>query len=173
MALRLAFLQSACLRTICALMNCPRYAEMLLVPKATQEKVCVQLKLPFLFYIFFFLNNYALHHLARWKRPHWVLDLGVQLGLPREYPSGNVDGANFGLLLRTENPGDRNKPLRSEIAELTHHFTAFVNSSLSCKICCMCYVRISLIIYQIRGIIIQSGFKRFDYDSCNCLIGRW
>lgn len=39
MALRLAFLQSASLRAICAIMNCPRYAEMLLVPRATQEKV--------------------------------------------------------------------------------------------------------------------------------------
>lgn len=39
MALRLAFLQSASLRAICAIMNCPRYAEMLLVPRAVQEKV--------------------------------------------------------------------------------------------------------------------------------------
>ncbi|XP_069958427.1 probable E3 ubiquitin-protein ligase HERC1 isoform X5 [Cherax quadricarinatus] len=38
MALRLAFLQSASLRAICAIMNCPCYAEMLLVPKAVQEK---------------------------------------------------------------------------------------------------------------------------------------
>ncbi|KAK7085894.1 hypothetical protein SK128_025641 [Halocaridina rubra] len=38
MALRLAFLQSASLRAICVIMNCPRYAEMLLVPKAVQEK---------------------------------------------------------------------------------------------------------------------------------------
>ncbi|XP_042891775.1 probable E3 ubiquitin-protein ligase HERC1 isoform X3 [Penaeus japonicus] len=38
MALRLAFLQSASLRAICAIMNCTRYAEMLLVPKAAQEK---------------------------------------------------------------------------------------------------------------------------------------
>ncbi|XP_064122794.1 probable E3 ubiquitin-protein ligase HERC1 isoform X2 [Macrobrachium nipponense] len=38
MALRLAFLQSASLRSICVIMNCPRYAEMLLVPKAVQEK---------------------------------------------------------------------------------------------------------------------------------------
>ncbi|MPC18905.1 putative E3 ubiquitin-protein ligase HERC1 [Portunus trituberculatus] len=38
MALRLAFLQSASLRAICAIMNCPRYAEMLLVPRAVQEK---------------------------------------------------------------------------------------------------------------------------------------
>lgn len=41
MALRLAFLQSASLRAICAIMNCTRYAEMLLVPKAAQEKVCM------------------------------------------------------------------------------------------------------------------------------------
>ncbi|XP_071541149.1 LOW QUALITY PROTEIN: probable E3 ubiquitin-protein ligase HERC1 [Panulirus ornatus] len=38
MALRLAFLQSASLRAICAIMNCPSFAEMLLVPKAVQEK---------------------------------------------------------------------------------------------------------------------------------------
>ena len=37
-ALRLAMLQSASLRTISAIMNCTHYAEMLLVPKANQNK---------------------------------------------------------------------------------------------------------------------------------------
>lgn len=38
-ALRLALLQSASLRAITAIMNCPRYAEMLLIPRASHDKV--------------------------------------------------------------------------------------------------------------------------------------